>query len=235
MEVIQKKSTNRRLFIRQSTGLVWSAFYMPIPGKNTKEDFDRQKKPALPAELVYDFVRMAHSDLNKVKEMLGAEPGLVNACWDWGGGDFETALGGASHMGNRPIMEYLLQNGARKDIYCSAVLGEQDVIKALVAVDPSIVNVPGPHTLSLLYHIAIGGNTGIAEAVKPHLLKRSGQCNRALQVAAREGHLPMTEWLLSNGADDPNTTDFLGNTPLQIAEKKGFSAVAEALKKNGGS
>mgnify|MGYP001333950703 CR=1 FL=1 len=229
---------HRRTFIKQSSGLAFSALGISTLDLSAKNPFhlplDIQKKPALPAELVYDFVRLAHTDLNRVKEMLLSEPGLVNASWDWGGGDFETALGGAAHMGNRAIVEYLLKNGARKDIYCSAVNGELEVVKAMVSSDPSIVNVPGPHSLSLLYHTAVGGNIDIAIILKPHVNDLASQCNRALQVAAREGHLPMTRWLLSNGVSDPNIPDFSGSTPLQIAEKRGYTSVAEYLKGHGG-
>lgn len=238
MEKNKNQPLQRRIFFKQSTGLAFSAVGISTLNFRVKNPLHSasgtQKKPALPAELVYDFVRLAHTDLNRVKEMLLSEPGLVNATWDWGGGDFETALGGATHMGNRAIVDYLLQHGARKDIYCSSVLGEVEVLKAQVAVDPSIVNVPGPHGLSLLYHVAIGGSVEIASIVKPHLKNPAGECNRALQVAAREGHLPMTKWLLSNGVNDPNIPDFTGNTPLQIAEKKGYTSVAEYLKGHGG-
>ncbi len=30
---------------------------------------------------------------------VAAQPALLNAAWDWGGGDFETALAGAAHRG----------------------------------------------------------------------------------------------------------------------------------------
>src|SRR5580700_7626770 len=49
---------------------------------------------------------------------------LVYAARDWGGGDWETALGGASHTGHREIALYLLSQGARIDSYCAAMLGE---------------------------------------------------------------------------------------------------------------
>ena len=62
-----------------------------------------ETKPALDLQLVQEFVGNAHGNFARVKEMLEAEPALVNATWDWGGGDFETALGAASHMGNKPI------------------------------------------------------------------------------------------------------------------------------------
>ena len=39
--------------------------------------------PALPAEQVEEFVRVAHGDLGRTKEMLDEESGLLNATWDW--------------------------------------------------------------------------------------------------------------------------------------------------------
>lgn len=60
-----------------------------------------QPKTALQASLVQEFVGVAHGDLNRVQELLGQEPGLIHACWDWGGGDFESALGAAAHMAGK--------------------------------------------------------------------------------------------------------------------------------------
>jgi len=71
------------------------------------------KPAALETTLVQDFVRSAHADLDHVKELLAQEPALINSTWDWGGGDWETGLGGAAHMGRRDIALYLLENGAR--------------------------------------------------------------------------------------------------------------------------
>ena len=45
-----------------------------------------ERMPALKINLVKEFVAVAHTDLNRVKDMLAQEPGLVNATWDWGGG-----------------------------------------------------------------------------------------------------------------------------------------------------
>ena len=87
-----------------------------------------EKKPALEATLVEEFVGNAHGNLERVQEMLAQEPGLVNATWDWGGGDFETALGAASHMGRRDIALFLLDHGARLDIFAAAMLGNVEII-----------------------------------------------------------------------------------------------------------
>lgn len=116
-----------------------------------------QKPPPLAPELVKEFVIKGHSDLAAVKEMLGKEPHLLNACWDWGGGDFETALEGAGHMGNKEIATFLLENGARMNVFCAAMLGRLDVVKAILAINPALKLSKGPHGLQLLHHAKKGG------------------------------------------------------------------------------
>jgi len=89
-----------------------------------------ETKPAIGASLVQQFVGNAHGDLERVKELLTQEPGLINACWDWGSGDFETGLGAASHMDRRDIAEFLLKNGARLDLFAAVMLGKLDLVRA---------------------------------------------------------------------------------------------------------
>ena len=127
-------------------------------------------KPALEAKLVQEFVGAAHGDLNRVKELLAQESALVNATWDWGGGDFETALGAASHMGRRDIAEFLLENGARLDIFAAAMLGKLDVVKAALNAYPESINTPGPHGIPLIAHAKAGG--GDAKSVLEFLESR---------------------------------------------------------------
>ena len=59
--------------------------------------------PAHPPELVREMVIVAHFDLQRVRELVEARPALARAAMDWGFGDWEDALGAASHMGNRAI------------------------------------------------------------------------------------------------------------------------------------
>src|ERR1051325_11656519 len=56
------------------------------------------KKPKLGSLLTQDFVIFAHYDLDMVKKLLAKNEAVLNSTVDWGGGDFESALGGASHM-----------------------------------------------------------------------------------------------------------------------------------------
>jgi hypothetical protein len=120
-----------------------------------------ETKPALEATLVQEFVGNAHGNLDRVKELLAQEPGLVNATWDWGGGDFETALGAASHMGRKDIANFLLEHGARLDIFAAAMLGKLEIVKAALETYPDAVKTPGPHGIPLVVHAQAGGDEAL--------------------------------------------------------------------------
>ena len=113
--------------------------------------------PPLPSELVQEMVMVAHGDEDRVTALLAEQPKLANACWDWGGGDFESALGAAAHTGSRGIAEKLLAAGARLDLFAAAMLGYLDVVKATVEACPAARHAPGPHSIPLLVHAQMGG------------------------------------------------------------------------------
>jgi hypothetical protein len=115
------------------------------------------KKPQLNRLLVQDFVIYAHSELGMVQKLLGSEPALLNATMDWGNGDWETGLGGASHMGRRDIVEFLLDQGARIDLFCAAMLGRLDAVKSFLTLQPKLIDAKGPHGLTLHFHAQVGG------------------------------------------------------------------------------
>jgi hypothetical protein len=115
------------------------------------------KNPQLNRLLVQDFVIYAHSDLEMVKKLIEKEPAIVNATMDWGAGDWETGLGGASHMGRRDIAEFLLEKGARIDIFCAAMLGLLEAVKAFLTLQPRLIDAKGPHGFTLHFHAQVGG------------------------------------------------------------------------------
>ena len=157
---------NRRLVLKAgalagagiATGAIQPLFTQTVPDRG----------PRLDTELVKEFVIAAHGSLEKTTKMLETQPALVNATWDWGGGDWETGLGGASHMGNRAIAEYLLAKGARMDVFCAAMLGRIDIVKAFLAADPKVVDLPGPHRIPLIRHAIAGKQDAVVELLKAH-------------------------------------------------------------------
>lgn len=121
------------------------------------------KPDPLAPELVKDFVIAGHGNLQKVKDMLAQQPGLLNSVWDWGGGDFETAIEGAGHVGNREIAEYLLTQGARLNIFAAAMLGKIEIVKATLTTFPNLKSSKGPHGLMLMHHANKSGSKEMIE------------------------------------------------------------------------
>src|SRR6185369_3111089 len=85
--------------------------------------------PAQDPDLVKEMVGVSHGNLPRVKELVSARPALARASWDWGYGDWETAIDAASHVGNRPIADYLIANGAPPTIYTAAMMGQLAIVK----------------------------------------------------------------------------------------------------------
>ena len=149
-------TSSRRQFIRSAAASTLVFPFLSLQGQS-------QKKPdALKPELVKDFVIKGHHDLEGAKKLLEETPGLLNASWDWGGGDFETAIGGAGHMGRTDIAEYLISKGARMDIFVATMLGKLDIVKGIADAYPDALNSKGPHTLSLVFHAEKGGEKALA-------------------------------------------------------------------------
>ena len=128
-------------------------------------------KAPLAPDLVNEFVGKAHGDLDRVRQLASDHPMLVNAAWDWGGGDWETGLGAAAHVGRPDIALYLLQHGARMDIFAAAMLGHLPIVRATIEAVPGAIAWRGPHGISLMAHADAGGPTAAAVA---DYLRRKG-------------------------------------------------------------
>lgn len=115
------------------------------------------RRPRLSSQLAQDFVIFCHSDLDNVKLVLEKHPAVLNSTVDWGGGDWECGLGGAAHMGRRDIANFLIEKGARIDVFAAAMLGHLDVVKLLLAAHPALIDSKGPHGIPLLAHAKAGG------------------------------------------------------------------------------
>jgi hypothetical protein len=108
--------------------------------------------PGMNDEMVSGIVGASHGNFDKVKQLVNARPELAGASWDWGFGDWETALGAASHVGRRDIAEFLIANGARPDIFTYTMMGMLKSVQEIIETVPGIQSHTGPHGITLLQH-----------------------------------------------------------------------------------
>ena len=150
---------NRKNFLQQvaiGTGSIIAAPYL-LSGQTTPGKMPIKAEP-LPAEKVKEFVSAGHNNLDKVKVLLAEFPTLLYATWDLGGGDFETGLEGAGHVGNKDIANYLIRQGARTNMFVLTMLGKTQIVKAYLETYPEYLNARGPHGFTLLHHAQRGGD-----------------------------------------------------------------------------
>src|SRR6185295_5254416 len=103
----------------------------------------------------------------RCKEMLENNPQLLHVSNDWGGGDFESGIEAAGHVGNTEIAHYLLGKGARYNIYLACMLGHLETVKNVLTFNPGLLNSIGPHGFTMLHHANKGGED--AKAVVAYL------------------------------------------------------------------
>ncbi len=148
---------NRKSFLQQAA--IGSSF-LAVPSFLLSQTAPPTKQPKgdpLPPEKVKDFVGAGHNNLDKVKQLLLEFPTLLYATWDWGGGDFETGLEGAGHVGTKEIANYLIEKGARTNLFVLTMLGKTQIVKAYIETYPAYLYARGPHGYTLLHHAQRGG------------------------------------------------------------------------------
>jgi uncharacterized protein len=179
-------------------------------------------------DTINQFVIFAHGNLAGVKEMLAAEPELINTRSNLD----ETPLGAAAHVGNRTMAEYLLSQGAELDFPTAVMLGDTSRVKARLEVEPALAASTGAHGISVLFHAVVGGNLEMLQLLLDHGSDQStitGPAATALSAAAWRGDEAMSAWLLEHGAN-PDVRDFEGKTALQRAEENGFQSIAAMIR-----
>jgi len=156
--------TRRSMLSTASAGVASLAAARLFAETPTTQPAAPQVGPTYPSQdpaLAREMVGVSHGNTARVRELLEMHPTLARAAYDWGFGDWETALGAASHVGNREIAELLIKHGARPDLFTFAMFGQLDVVKAYVAANPGIQRTPGPHGISLLSHAKAGGDEAV--------------------------------------------------------------------------
>lgn len=150
--------------------------------------------PAIDDAMVAEVVGVSHFNFDRLRELVNRRADLAKANWDWGFGDWESAIGAASHVGRRDIVEFLISKGARPDIFTFAMLGSYAAVKAMIEFIPGIQSTYGPHGISLLQHVKNGLESETVLSTQKedykkliHFLEELGDAD------PRQQHLAMSE------------------------------------------
>lgn len=150
---------NRKQFLKASLYTSSGIVLLPqlVNAQNKTEPV-----PPLKPEIVKEFVGAGHNNLERVKEMLLSFPNLIYCRYDWGNGDFEEAIEGAGHVGDKDIANYLIEQGARVNLFVLTMLGKTELVKPVLEVYPKLVFAKGAHGFTLLHHAKRGGDDALA-------------------------------------------------------------------------
>ena len=176
-------SIHRRRFLEMSAAGLWAVpALLSRPGVSlaqaTVTDAVPTVSPTYPAhdpDMARDMVGASHGNVARVRELLALSTTLAKASWDWGFGDWETAIGAASHVGNPEIVALLVENGAHPDHFTMAMLGELEAVRAVVVANPGIQRIRGPHGLTLLHHARQGGEKAQGVVAYLEVAQRCGR------------------------------------------------------------
>jgi hypothetical protein len=120
----------------------------------------QQEPPPYTIDLVKEFVIAGHGNFDKTQSMIKDHPNLIFSKFDWGNGDFEAAIEGAGHVGNREIAEFLIDAGSRVTLFVLTMLGRTELVKPVLDAYPKLIFAYGPHGFTLLHHAKVGGKAG---------------------------------------------------------------------------
>jgi ankyrin repeat protein len=177
---------------------------------------------------IREFVLAGHGNLDRVKELLAADPTLIDAAHEWQPGDTETAIQAAAHVGNPAIARFLLEQGAPLAICTAAMLGERAAVEALLQTDPAQIQAVGAHGIPLLAHAAFSGDVELFAWLVEQ--GAQGGVSSALQHAVVKGHTPLVRWILEHGSPDLTLKNYQGLTALDLALEHGQSEIAALLR-----
>ena len=155
--------------------------------------------------MIDELVGNAHGNFARVKELLDQRPDLIDAKATWN----ETPIEAAAQMGNRKIIDFLIERGAPVDAFTSLVLGQAP---------QGVVDQRGIHDLPALYFAAIGGHVEIARKLLEAGADVNAHADAASPIhgAVMGGNAEMVSLLLERGAD-ASLKDYAGRDARELA------------------
>ena len=231
----------RRDFIHTSAGSAIAIFGLPMIfsrsslSPKTSSDQLPYGFPSQDRDSVRDVVGAAHGRFDRLKELVEARPELAKATWDWGFGDWESAIGAASHMGRVDIAEFLIAHGARPNLFTYTIMGKVDAVKAIVNEMPGIQRIHGPHGITLMRHARIrSGMDDLSALDKQNMeeiidfLESVGDADIAamsLDITEEEQKVYMGKYTFGSGEDEYFTVELNRRGMLYMSRAENIGRV----------
>ena len=180
-------------------------------------------------------VGVSHGNEDATRDLVASDPELAHSISYVD----EAAVEAAAHTGRRPIVSYLLENGAPYSLPTATTMGDIEWARTLLDEDPLRVFERGAHDFPLMWYPAIGGGSvAMAELLLEYGadIEQEHTGTTALHFAVRGGQAELVAFLLERGADpDAIGRRFRreGETPLDHATARDRPEIAEALRAAG--
>ena len=190
---------------------------------NAKDDF---------AQFTPLLVAVQEDDREMIEFLLSRNADINAACV---GGN--TALRWAVTLGHLDTAHFLVDHGARIDIFAAASFGDTQTVSRLLTEDPGLANPAQPVVRKPIHLAARDGHKDVVAL----LVNEGANPNEAgiaraypLHEAARYGRADVVKYLLSLNVDvDPLDRD--KRTPLDLASQYGDATVVQLLLNAGAS
>jgi uncharacterized protein len=176
------------------------------------------------------FASVADGRLDIVRDILSADPGLVNAKNEHG----VSAVLFSLYLGKNEITRLLIDRGARLDLFEAAATGTQDRVEQLLQKDPAGINTFSFDGWTPLHLAVFFGRVNIV-----HLLlskganidapSRNKELVTPLHSALANPHNSAVGQLLIGAGANLNVRQSEGYTPLHYAAANGLDHVVRSL------
>jgi ankyrin repeat protein len=179
------------------------------------------------------FEAIRTGDVEKMRELVAADAGLVNAR----NGKGISAVLMACYTGRKEIRDLLIEKGATLELHEAAAAGKLSRVKDLVDGAPELAKSYSPDGFPVMALAATFGHQDVArylhgKGAEINAIASNGTGYTALTGAVASGHTAIAKWLAENGAD-VNYRYAKDHSPLLEAAAGGHLEIVKTLLAHG--
>jgi uncharacterized protein len=183
------------------------------------------------AQALFESIRIG--DAGKVRELVGANPTLVNAR----NLQMQSAVLMSCYQGRKEIRDLLIEKGATLELHEAAAAGNLTSVKEIVEAKPELATSYSPDGFPVMALAAAFGHEDIvrflhAKGADSNAVATNGTGYTALTGAVAGGHASIARWLAESGAD-VNHRYAKGHSALLEAAANGKLEIVKTLVAHG--